>query len=272
MVTELWRYPVKSMVGERMDRLDLTPGGVTGDRRYALIDRATGRVGSAKLPRRWGPLLGCVPRLTVDGVAVTLPDGTTVAGPGPRLDAALSALLGVDATLTDRVPEGAAIDRFWPDTEGLALRDTETTGPIAAAAPGTFLDHASAHLLTTASLATMRRERPDHPLDARRFRPNIVIDPLPGSDHPFPENGWVGRELSVGDVRLRVTDPAPRCVVPTLPHGDLPGDPGLLRRVAVRNTVAIPALGGMAVPSLGVYATVVRGGALERGAMVTVGG
>lgn len=106
-------------------------------------------------------------------------------------------------------------------------------------------------------------------LDARRFRPNLVIESGPTAD-PFPENRWVGRELTVGAVRFRLTDPTPRCIVPTLPHGDLPADPGLLRRIASRNTVEIPALGLAAMPSLGVYATVVTPGKVAIGDTVSV--
>ena len=262
-VAELWRYPVKSMGGELLPSLAFGKRGGLGDRRFALIDMATGRVGSAKLPRRWGRLIACSARLADDAKAsaltVRLPDGTTGAGPGPELDAALTELLGRDVRVVSDAPADAEIDRYWPDVEGLALRDTETTGRIAAAAPGTFFDHAPVHLVTTATLATIRAERPSVALDARRFRPNLVIDAGP-TDDPFPENGWVARDLTVGAVRLRVSDPRPRCVVPTLPHGDLPPDPGLLRRIAVRNTVPVPGAGSAAMPSLGVYATVIAGG------------
>ncbi len=269
-VEELWRYPVKSMAGESLLSLTFGERGGHGDRTFALIDSQTGRIGSAKLPRRWGRLVDCSATLIADGsVVVRFPDGTVVAGPGPALNAALSGLLGIAAHLVGSVPADARIDRYWPDVEGLALRDIETTGGIAAAAPGTFFDHAPVHLITTGTLATIRSERPGIALDARRFRPSIVIDSGP-TDDPFPENAWVGQDLIVGEVRLRVTDPTPRCVVTSLPHGDLPPDPGLLRRIAVRNTVGIPALGMAAMPSLGIYATVVAPGTISTGDPVQV--
>lgn len=267
-VDAIWRYPVKSMAGESLPTLMFGERGGSGDRSFALVDQTSGRVASAKLPRRWGRLIDCAAWLTADGAVPTLnvrlPDGTVLAGPAPALDRALTDLLSAPVSLTGTVPTGAEIDRYWPDVEGLALRDTETTGPIAAAAPGTFFDYAPVHLITTAALATMQAERPGIALDARRFRPNIVIDAEPGDD-PFPENHWVGRDLVIGDVRLRVSAPTPRCVVPTLSHGTLSPDPGLLRRIAVRNTVAIPAAGGAAMPCLGVYATVVSPGVISAG-------
>lgn len=264
-VEELWRYPVKSMAGESLLSLMFGERGGSGDRTLALIDAQTGRIGSAKLPRRWGRLIDCTAKLACDGsIAVQFPDSTVLDGPSEALDIALSELLGIAINLVSSVPVDAEIDRYWPDVKGLALQDTETTGRIAAAAPGTFFDHAPVHLITTVTLATMQTERSGIALDARRFRPNIVIDSGPGDD-PFPENAWVGHDLLVGDLRLRVTDPTPRCVVPTLPHGDLPPDPGLLRRIAARNTVAIPALNMTTMPTLGVYASVVTPGTVSTG-------
>lgn len=271
-VEQLWRYPVKSMAGESLPSLVFGEQGGLGDRNYALIDVETGRVASAKLPRRWARLINCAARLDFDGAApavtVRLPDGTMTEGLGPDLDAALTDLLGAPVQVVDAAPDDATIDRYWPNVEGLALRDTETTGRIAAAAPGTFFDHAPVHLITTAALASIECERSGVAGDARRFRPNIVIDAGSSGD-PFPENSWVRRDLVIGSARLRVSDPTPRCVVPTLAHGNLPADSGLLHRIAVRSTVPIPALGMAAMPSLGVYATVVSPGIIATGDTIT---
>ena len=88
----------------------------------------------------------------------------------------------------------------------------------------------------------------------RRFRPNIVVAPTVGA-RGFVEDGWAGRTLVVGDtVRLSITGPCPRCVMTTLPQGDLPADPGILRTAAQHNQV-----------NVGVYAAVLRGGAIRRG-------
>src|SRR6478735_4115758 len=85
-VGRLWQYPVKSMQGEEVDQILLGPGGVAGDRAYGFVDVETGRLASAKRPRRFGPLLDCRARFltapAVDGdsppVEVTFPDGTVV--------------------------------------------------------------------------------------------------------------------------------------------------------------------------------------------------
>jgi uncharacterized protein YcbX len=119
---------------------------------------------------------------------------------------------------------------------------------------GTFFDSAVVHLLTTATLDRLRELYPQGRFEARRFRPNIVVQPISGEKN-FLENAWIGHTLSIGDdVRLRITDPCPRCVMTTLPQGDLPKDPGILRTVAQHAQTIV-----------GVYAAVLRGGAIRRG-------
>lgn len=139
--------------------------------------------------------------------------------------------------------------------------------------PGTFFDYAVVHLLTTASLDRLQKLYPQGSFEARRFRPNIVVEPEPEATG-FVENGWIGCTLSVGDeVRLRVTDACPRCVMPTLAQGDLPMDPGILRAVAQHNRVTGgEALGpdGVYRAVTGVYARVVRAGTIRRGDTVTL--
>jgi uncharacterized protein YcbX len=52
-VVSIWQYPVKSMLGEELDSSYVTERGLMGDRAYALIDKETGKVASAKSPRKW---------------------------------------------------------------------------------------------------------------------------------------------------------------------------------------------------------------------------
>lgn len=240
-VEELWRYPVASMAGEPLPSLVFGEHGRFGDRALALIDTRTGRVASAKLPRRWGGLIDCSATRTGsrDALAVTvrLPGGSVVDGPGSHLDDAPTRLLGVSTRLVSAVPKDPDIDRYWPNIEGLALKDIETTGRIATAAPGTFFDRAPVHLMTRAALASVRIERTGTALDACRFR---------------------------------VIGPTPRCIAPTQAQGGLPVDPGLLPTLAVRNTMPVPALGMASLPGLGLYATIVSPGAIATGATVAV--
>lgn len=277
-VAGLWRYPVKSMRGEELSAVEAGERGLVHDRGWALLDRESGLVASAKLPRLWWKLLACRAEAGAgDGagapatVRVTLPDGRVVVAGEAAADVALTEALERPVTLAAMAPEGATIARYWPDVAELPLRDTATTGAIGLGAPpGTFFDYAPLHLLTTATLAHLRALAPDGDFDLRRFRPNLVIAPPEGTEG-LVENGWVGRALLLGEtVRLRVTNPSPRCIVPTLPQGELPRDPGILRAVARHNRPPVPVLGGVTLPSLGVYAVVERGGVVHRGDAVWI--
>jgi uncharacterized protein YcbX len=135
--------------------------------------------------------------------------------------------------------------------EGLEHRDTVTDFALP---EGTFFDCATVHLLTTATLARLHQLYPQGRFEVPRFRPNVVVAPASG-ETDFVENAWVGHTLAIGDsVRLNVTGPCVRCVMTTLAQGDLPRDPGILRTAAQHNKV-----------SVGVYATVERGGTIRHG-------
>jgi uncharacterized protein YcbX len=145
----------------------------------------------------------------------------------------------------------ANAEEYWPDIEGLDYRDTVTDFDLP---EGTFFDCATVHLLTTATLDRLRELYPTGRFEVRRFRPNIVLEPAAG-EKTFIENSWIGHTLAIGDeVRLSVTGPCPRCVMITLPQGDVPRDSGILRTAAQHNQA-----------NVGVYAAVVRGGTIHRG-------
>jgi len=263
------------MLGEELDATDVTDGGLFGDRLYALIDQATGKVASAKYPRKWSRLFDFRATLMepsragepFPSVRMTLPDGSIVTSEQENVDTVLSRVLEREVTLTTRRPAS-------PSVEGVALdaldaaEATVDTGRFMM--EGRFADYAAVHVLTTATIDRLRALNPDGHFEARRFRPNIVVEP-PGSQQAFVENAWVGHTLAIGaEVRLRITDPMPRCVMITLPQGDLPRDSGILRTVAEHNQVSIPVLGGAARPGVGVCAFVLQGGAIRRGDPVRI--
>ncbi|WP_433393318.1 MOSC domain-containing protein [Micromonospora sp. KLBMP9576] len=271
-LAQLWRYPVKSMLGERLPAADVGPAGIAGDRRLALRHRDTGRVASAKHPRLWRGLLtlraaGAAPA----PVRITLPDGRTLSTVDPDVDDVLSRVLDIPVTLIDRPPAGATLDRADPDAvlaAGLTAEVPVHVSSLGAAAPGTFFDFAPVHLVTTATLARVSAELPGAAVDAVRYRPNLVLDV---DAEGFAENGWVGRELRIGpDLVLRVLAPTPRCAVPTLAHGPLPPQAQALSVPARLNRVApLPQLGPQ--PCVGAYAQVLRGGRVAPGAVVEIG-
>jgi uncharacterized protein YcbX len=271
-IVSLWRYPVKSMMGEELNAAEITKGGLLGDRAYALTDTSDGKVASAKNPRKWPQLFDFRAALAdapatgvkVPPVRITLPDGTIVNSDQPGLDEVLSKVLQREVTLDasvsvpqeigeSKLPDlrTAASEEYWPDMEGLEHRDTVTDFGLP---EGTFFDCAAVHLLTTATLDRLRELYPPGRFEARRFRPNIVVETANG-EKDFVENAWIGQILAIGDaVRLSVTGPCPRCVMTTLPQGDLPRDPCILRTAAQHNRA-----------NVGVYASVLQGGKVRRG-------
>ncbi len=267
-VVSLWRYPVKSMMGEELNASEVTDRGLLGDRAYALVDDSDGKIATAKNPRKWPNLFDFraafvePPRGSADvpPVRITLPDGTITTSQQSDLHQILSKALNRKVTFngTGHGQAGPAnAEEYWPDIEGLNYRNTVTDFGLP---EGTFFDCATVHLLTTATLDRLRELYPKGRFEARRFRPNIVVEPVLG-EKSFVENAWVGQTLDIGaEVRLSITGPCSRCVMTTLSQGDLPRDSGILRAAAQHNEV-----------NVGVYAAVVRGGTIRRGDQVRPG-
>lgn len=263
-VVSLRRYPVKSMMGEEVNASHVTEAGLLGDRAYALVDCLTGKVASAKNPRKWAKLFEFSavlleaprPGEKMPAVRITLPDGATLTSGQKDIDQILSKLLGREVSLGITAPKQPSLEEYWPDMDGLAHRETVTEESMPA---GTFFDCAVVHVLTTATIDRLRELYPQGRFEARRFRPNIVVE-AGSREKGFIENEWIGRVLAVGEeVRLRITGPCPRCVMTTLPQGDLPKDPGILRAAAQNNQAHV-----------GVYASVVRAGTVRRSDPVRV--
>ena len=260
-VGSIGRYPVKSMLGESLEVADVTERGLRGDRAFAMVDVETGKVVSAKNPRRWPDLFtfraafaapfregGAIPP-----ARITLPDGATLDTDQPDVEARLSAAVGRPVRLARSAFRGATGEGYWPDHDWLPTPDATFDVPLP---EGTFFDGAMVHLLTTATLDRLHALGPASRFDVRRFRPNFVIEPE-GDVAGFVEDGWIGRTLAVGGARLRIDRPCPRCVMTTLPQDDLPKDPGVLRTVVQQHA-----------GDVGVYASVVQGGPVARGDVV----
>jgi hypothetical protein len=267
-VVSLWRYPVKSMMGEEVIAAEATERGLVGDRQFAVVDAATGKVAGAKNPRKWGNFFDFRAAYVeppqreskLPAVRITLPDGTVVTSDRPDLAQILSKALGREVAFAQaqhgEESSGTTAEEYWPDMEGLDYRDTVTEWELPA---GTFFDLAVLHVLTTATIERLRALYPNGRFEVRRFRPNIVVAAEPDA-HGFVENGWIDHTVEIGgEVRLRVTGPCPRCVMITLPQGDLPKDPGILRTAAQHNQA-----------NVGVYADVIAGGTIRRGDPVTL--
>lgn len=270
----LWRYPVKSMMGEELNSTILTHNGVLGDRSYGLLDVETGKIASAKNPKKWPEIFSFHARYIeapvldreMPPVWITLPDGNIIRSDQADAEQLLSAALKRSVHLRNKAAQHASLEQYWPEYEGENAEISDETISLAAA-EGSFFDYASVHILTTASLTQLQQLYPGGRFEARRFRPNLVIATSP-EQTGFVENNWVGKTLIIDDVKLLVTDPCPRCVMPSLAQGDLAKDAKILRTIA-QNTVHVP-FAGKALPSVGVYAKVIQSGVIRRGSQVVV--
>jgi len=206
-VAELWRYPVKSLLGEELQAAEVVERGLVGDRLFAVTDR-DGKIGSGKTTRRFRRLDRLF-ELKANGdperPLVTLPDGRELAAGDVELDAFLS----------DRYADQLRVVRE-------------------AAVP--HHDSAPLHLLTTSSLRWLRDALPGSQIDRRRFRPNILVD-LEGAD--LVEDGWLGRRFALGSAVIRVVERTERCVMATSPQAELRSDPAVLRTVTALNDACL---------------------------------
>lgn len=247
-ITQLWRYPVKSFQGEQVERLEIGPGGAVGDRTLAVVDPVARKVLTGK---RWADLLHASARLVGDEIVLTLPDGTEHAATDPGVHEALSAWLDHEVRLEPPPSDGTV----YPMEMHTGMSDESTPlfdwpGP-----PGTWLDLADLHWLTTASLAAIAGAHADGQWDVRRFRPTALIEV---AGEGYAEDGW--QEVAAGTLRSAVVMATPRCSIPSR------AQPGLDRDKAIGTTIR-----DHHANNLGIYASVVAAGTVSVGDPVHAG-
>ena len=249
-VTQLFRYPVKSMGGESLTDAQLESHGIPGDRAWAVRDEQRGGIRGGK---RFAQLMNCAARYSTDpplrGSApaiVKLPDGVELTIDDESMAERLSELLSspvsvwplMPAEMLDHYLRGAPLlDDFEAEMRRIFARTADEPLPDLGAfpeelmryesPPGTYFDAFPLLLMTTQSLAHLSSLATDQVFDVRRFRPNLLIDA--NSSQPFPEQEWVGRKLRVGDAEVEITMDCPRCVMTTHGFQDLAKDPGIMR-------------------------------------------
>lgn len=289
IVSQLWRFPVKSMAGERLEAAPLTAQGVLGDRAYGLIDVQSGKVVSAKSAKSFPGLLACRAEFVeppqagrdMPAVRITLPDGQVVTSDAADADRALSAHFGRAVRLARAAPEDFTIDQYHPDVAHAdpgGHRDTVVEQKLGAAffrqagmesplAEGSFKDLFPMSVMTTSTLRRLAELRPESRFDVRRFRMNVIVET---AEAGFAENEWVGAQLRFGDgARLVVALPDPRCVMTTLAQGDLPRDVEVIRTLTLHNRLPIADAGQF--PCAGVYAVVTAPGIVRVGDAAALG-
>ncbi|MGH7917411.1 MAG: MOSC domain-containing protein [Candidatus Binataceae bacterium] len=262
-VKALFRYPVKSMLGERLDEFEVGEQGVIGDRAWALREVVNGRVVTAK---KWANMFEfhaayeATPRAgELAAVRITLPDGRVLHADDGDAGAVLSSVLGRKVTL-DRATAGqrmrgeidpatvfadVPVERIFP---GL----TRETMPDTFGLPkGTFFDSAYMHVVASGTLKHMHHlSGEDAQLDPRRFRPNIFVETADG-DEVFVEDGWLKGALEVGgEVKIVAMEPALRCVMTTHPQDELPRDLRILRAAAQHHQAKVGVFASIGAPGM----------------------
>lgn len=273
-VSELWRYPVKSMMGERVEHAQLTELGVVGDRAWATRDEVRGGIRGAK---KIGPLMNLAARYVVEPVPehvtaaeITLPDGSTLMSDAPDVNERVSAAIEHPVTVWPLQP-AADLEHYRhgpgdkPDflDELRDMFDLEPEEPLPNLAafpvelieyeslPGTYYDAFPILLLTDGSLAALQELAPDSVIDVRRFRPNVVVET---GQTGFVEDEWIGRRVRVGGAVLEIPTACPRCVMVTREFAEFPQDRSIMRTLVKHHR-----------QELGVYANVVEAGLVRTG-------
>jgi uncharacterized protein len=279
-VAQLWRYPVKSMIGEQVDTVELDELGVVGDRTWAARDLERGGIRGAK---KIGGLMRLAAHDVGGGhVEITLPDGARVRTDAADVDAVVSAALDHPIRLErlqpadnrDHYRRGAPdSDDVLAELRGIFGRETDEPLPDLSvfpevimeheSPPGTYYDAFPLLVVTTAALRSLQTALPGSNVDVRRFRPSVVIDTGDdGADATtpgHPEFDWSGRRATIGGASIEFTVACPRCVMVTREIDAAAGaDRSVLRHI-VRELDQ----------NVGVYATVVAPGTVERGATMT---
>lgn len=233
-VIGIFRYPVSSTSGESMKATRLERSGVPQDRAWGIFNTETSENAAPGRENRWKDIPQAFSRITPSGaVEVSIDAKTWIDGLSPSARQALSLQFGFPAEV--RVYEGA-------NPEG----------------PRPRYQRSAIHLLSTASLRSLRKALPDSLIDERRFRPNILVD-IPDCSEPIPEYAWMGKEFRIGGAILRGTVPCARCGFTTLEQNDLPLDVEVLRTLVKQYH-----------RNFGIYCDVVEPGDIRRGDAVTV--
>ncbi|MCR9279708.1 MAG: MOSC domain-containing protein [Pseudomonadaceae bacterium] len=287
-VAGLFRYPVKSMAGEHLEKARLDANGILGDRAWALRDDVIGGLRSGK---RYPALMSLAAQFTEEPTEdrrsaparIRFPDGSFVLTSDADAAAKIGAAIGADVSLWPLVSKQDLDHYRRPPAPDVSPADMEAGlralfgrldhEPLPdlglfppelmefESPPGTYFDASSILIMSEESLASMASACTESAFDIRRFRPNILLSNCLGAtaSSAFPENDWVGTRLQIGTAVLHIDSVCPRCVMTTHPVEDLPKDPAIMRALVAQND-----------GNLGVYASVEKPGIVANGDAVTV--
>ena len=271
-VLNIYRYPVKSMMGETLRETDIGEAGIPGDRGWAVRDEKRGGIrGGKKIPQ----LMTLTAQSGPTAPLITAPDGDSALANAEGISDWLSGKLNHPVTLWPLLPAEQLehYRRGAPDTEDFEQELRAVFGRLPdeplpdltgfeellefESPPGTYFDAFPISIMSQQSLNTMNQLEGESQFDVRRFRPNLLVD-LPGTDHPFPEQAWIGKTLSVGSVKLKIDTTCPRCAMTTHGFDNLPQDAQIMRKLVANSE-----------GNLGIYASVVKAGKVTAGDSVS---
>ena len=272
-VTHIYRYPVKSMMGETLSEADIGEAGIPGDRGWAVRDEKRGGIrGGKKIPQ----LMTLTAQSGAGAPLITAPDGDSASASTEGINEWLSDKLNHAVTLWPLLPADQ-LDHYRrgaPDTEDFEQELRAVFGrlpeePLPDLAgfeellefespPGTYFDAFPISIMSQQSLNTMNQLEGESQFDVRRFRPNLLVD-IPDTDQPFPEQAWVGKTLSIGSAKLKIEMTCPRCAMTTHGFDDLPRDTEVMRKLVANSE-----------GNLGIYASVLQAGSVAAGDSVSL--
>ena len=262
-ILNIYRYPVKSMMGEALSEAAIGEAGIAGDRCWAVRDEKRGGIrGGKKIPQ----LMQLTAQSGAAAPLIIAPDGDSAWASAEGINEWLSDKLNHPVTLWPLLP-AEQLDHYRrgaPDIEDFEQELRAVFGRLPdeplpdltgfeellefESPPGTYFDAFSLSIMSQQSLATMNQLDGDSLFDVRRFRPNLLVD-IPDSDHPFPEQAWVGKTLSIGSAKLKIEMTCPRCSMTTHGFDDLPQDAQIMRKLVANSE-----------GNLGIYASVLETG------------
>ena len=265
-ILNIYRYPVKSMMGETLSEADIGEAGIPGDRGWAVRDEKRGGIrGGKKIPQ----LMTLTAQSGPTAPLITAPDGDSASASTEGINEWLSEKLNHPVTLWPLLPADQ-LDHYRrgaPDTEDFEQELRAVFGRLPEeplpdltgfeellefeSPPGTYFDAFPISIMSQQSLATMNQLEGESRFDVRRFRPNLLVD-IPDTNHPFPEQAWVGKTVSLGSVQLKIDMTCPRCSMTTHGFDDLPRDTEIMRKLVNHSD-----------GNLGIYASVQRRGQIS---------
>ena len=282
-ITDIFRYPVKSMKGHALSSALMTKRGIPGDRAWALKDEERGGIKGGK---RFPQLLSMTPVFASEpneqnispNVSITLANGQVVTSSDAEINAVLSEAVGSPVSLWPILPEDQLEHYLRPpmdenvDVEAyyreIFARNPDEPLPDVSlfpeevlkyeSPPGSYFDAFPILVMSKASLIHLNEVAAaaggQSNFDVRRFRPNILLD-IDASG--FPENQWMGRRAKIGSAVIKFEMPCPRCVITTHGFEDLPKDPKIMRHLVKEN-------GG----NLGAYVSIETPGTFAQGDVI----